>query len=60
GPARVLIDKAKAVCTTCEVRDTCLQWALVHNQDSGVWGGHSEDERRSLMRRADRSRRAEN
>jgi len=40
------------------VRDTCLQWAMEHNQDSGVWGGLSEDERRSLKRRAARARRA--
>ncbi|WP_084104938.1 WhiB family transcriptional regulator [Demequina sp. NBRC 110056] len=58
GPALVQIEKAKAVCNTCEVRDTCLQWAMEHNQDSGVWGGLSEDERRSLKRRAARARRA--
>ena len=35
----------------------CLQWALDNNQDSGVWGGMSEEERRSLKRRAARARR---
>ena len=58
GPALVQIEKAKAVCNGCGVRDTCLQWAMEHNQDSGVWGGLSEDERRSLKRRAARARRA--
>ena len=51
-------DDAKAVCRTCEVQAVCLQWALDNNQDSGVWGGMSEEERRSLRRRAARARRA--
>jgi len=29
-----------------------------NNQDSGVWGGMSEEDRRSLKRRAARARRA--
>jgi WhiB family transcriptional regulator, redox-sensing transcriptional regulator len=33
------------------VMDSCLQWALESGQDSGVWGGLSEDERRALKRR---------
>ena len=36
----------------------CLQWAIDNNQDAGVWGGMSEEERRSLKRRAARARRA--
>lgn len=58
GPALVQIEKAKTVCNSCTVREVCLQWAMEHNQDSGVWGGLSEDERRSLKRRAARARRA--
>jgi WhiB family redox-sensing transcriptional regulator len=58
GPAVVQIDAAKAVCTSCEVVDTCLKWAMENNQDSGVWGGLSEDERRALKRRTARARRA--
>ena len=58
GPALLQIDEAKAVCRTCEVMDTCLQWALESGQDAGVWGGMSEDERRALKRRAARARRA--
>ncbi len=30
---------------------SCLQWALESGQDSGVWGGMSEDERRAIKRR---------
>ena len=58
GPALQQIDEAKAVCRRCPVVDTCLKWALESGQDSGVWGGLSEDERRSLKRRTARARRA--
>jgi WhiB family redox-sensing transcriptional regulator len=58
GPAVDQIEKAKAVCGRCSVTETCLQYALETNQDSGVWGGLSEDERRALKRRAARARRA--
>src|SRR5690606_28113163 len=58
GPAVDQIEKAKAVCATCTVTEVCLQYALETNQDSGVWGGLSEDERRALKRRAARARRA--
>ncbi|GBL23139.1 transcriptional regulator WhiB1 [Clavibacter sp.] len=40
----------------CIVRQDCLQWALESGQDSGVWGGLSEDERRAMKRRAARNR----
>jgi WhiB family redox-sensing transcriptional regulator len=58
GPAVDQIDKAKAVCGRCTVTEICLQYALETGQDSGVWGGLSEDERRALKRRAARARRA--
>ena len=46
------VDQAKAVCRRCEVRDDCLASAMHSDQDSGVWGGLSDDERRALKRRA--------
>lgn len=58
GPAVTQIQEAKQVCQRCEVMTTCLSWALETGQDSGVWGGLSEDERRSLKRRRARQRRA--
>ncbi|MEE1795746.1 WhiB family transcriptional regulator [Streptomyces sp. BE308] len=54
GPALVQTEDAKAVCATCPVREQCLQWALENGQDSGVWGGMGEDERRALKRRTRR------
>lgn len=58
GPAIAQAAEAKAVCASCTVKDTCLQWAIDNNQDSGVWGGMSEDERRAYKRRNARVRRA--
>ena len=57
GPTLLQIEEAKAVCRSCPVVDTCLQWALESGQDAGVWGGMSEDERRALKRRTARARR---
>lgn len=50
GYALVQIDKAKQVCGECPVAEPCLQYALDTNQDSGIWGGTSEEERRSIRR----------
>lgn len=58
GPALDQIDKAKEVCARCSVTEMCLQYALESHEDSGVWGGLSEDERRALKRRATAARRA--
>lgn len=56
GPALLQIAEAKAVCERCPVITECLNWALETGQDAGVWGGLSEDERRSLKRRRARAR----
>ncbi|TDD84743.1 WhiB family transcriptional regulator [Actinomadura rubrisoli] len=56
GPAILQIEEAKQVCKRCDVTDACLRWALGSGQDSGVWGGMGEDERRALKRRTARAR----
>ncbi|EPD32711.1 WhiB family transcriptional regulator [Propionimicrobium lymphophilum] len=56
GPALAQVEEAKKVCMRCDVREECLQWALENGQDHGVWGGTSEDERRSMKRRAARTK----
>jgi len=50
GPAVDQIESAKAVCRSCPVSDSCLQFAFETNQEAGVWGGKDEDERRRLRR----------
>jgi WhiB family redox-sensing transcriptional regulator len=44
------IESAKAVCRACEVQAMCLEFALATNQEAGVWGGTSEEERRKLRK----------
>ncbi|MHB8293287.1 MAG: WhiB family transcriptional regulator [Acidimicrobiales bacterium] len=50
GQALVQIEAAKAVCRQCEARPACLEFALATNQESGVWGGASEEERRRMRK----------
>ena len=41
---------AKKICTTCEVKAQCLEYALQNDERFGIWGGLSERERRRLRR----------
>lgn len=42
--------RAKAVCAACPVLQACLDHALRHREDFGVWGGATEHERRRMPR----------
>ena len=42
--------EAKKICTGCEVRAECLEYALSNDERFGIWGGLSERERRRLRR----------
>jgi len=44
--------EAKRICSTCDVRSECLEYALEHDERFGIWGGLSERERRRVKRRA--------
>jgi len=57
GPAEHQIKQAKSICARCPVKDACLSFAIETNQEYGIWGGTTEDERR-VLRRAWRARRA--
>jgi WhiB family redox-sensing transcriptional regulator len=50
GLALDQIAAAKAVCNACVAQSACLEFALVTNQESGIWGGTSEEERRKLRK----------
>jgi WhiB family redox-sensing transcriptional regulator len=51
GNALVQIDNAKEVCGECPSAQGCLDFALDTNQDSGIWGGLTEEERRVIRRK---------
>jgi WhiB family transcriptional regulator, redox-sensing transcriptional regulator len=42
--------EAKRICSGCDVRAECLDYALAHDERFGIWGGLSERERRRLRR----------
>ena len=54
------INMALEIYSGCKVSSECLDYALESNQRSGIWGGTTEKERRSLRRRwlAERKRTA--
>jgi WhiB family transcriptional regulator, redox-sensing transcriptional regulator len=41
-------EQAKAICSTCCVREPCLQYALRIREPHGIWGGLNEVERRAM------------
>lgn len=56
GPSRdERVRRAKEVCADCPVIDACRQHALEVQEQYGVWGGLSEEERLVLLNRGRRS-----
>lgn len=43
--------EAKLVCKQCSVKSECLNYALTHDESSGIWGGLTERERSRLKER---------
>ncbi len=39
---------AKRICANCPVKAPCLEYALYHHINHGIWGGTSERERRRI------------
>jgi WhiB family transcriptional regulator, redox-sensing transcriptional regulator len=50
GPALEQIETAQRICTACLVSEECLEFALATNQEAGIWGGTTEEERRKLRK----------
>jgi WhiB family redox-sensing transcriptional regulator len=42
----------KRICAMCEVTAECLAYALKNDERYGIWGGHTENERRQLRRQS--------
>ena len=49
------VEAAQRVCRACTVREECLEYALLHRIEQGVWGGASERERRRILRQRRRA-----
>ncbi len=43
---------AKAYCAVCTVAGECADYALDAREHFGIWGGASEKQRRSILRRS--------
>lgn len=41
---------AKRICRGCLVINQCRDWALLHHEHSGVWGGLSVEDRKAIWR----------
>ena len=41
--------RAKAICSQCDVRQDCLEFALRVREPHGIWGGLTEAERRRRL-----------
>lgn len=56
-PDSFFIDKggsplpAKRICSRCDVKAECLEYALDTRQPHGIWGGKTVRERKRLLRR---------
>lgn len=44
---RIREDEAKRICSTCGVRNECLDYALQTKEPYGIWGGLTELERKA-------------
>lgn len=50
------VETAKALCTTCPIRRSCLEGALLRREPWGVWGGHLLHQGVAIPRKPPRGR----
>jgi WhiB family redox-sensing transcriptional regulator len=43
-------DMAKIICDQCPLKQACGQWAIETNENFGVYGGLTPDERRKIIK----------
>jgi WhiB family transcriptional regulator, redox-sensing transcriptional regulator len=41
-------NKTKSFCDGCQVKRSCLAYALFYKEEDGIWGGMTPDERKSM------------
>jgi WhiB family redox-sensing transcriptional regulator len=46
----LLAQPAKEICNFCPVQLACLDYALEHHIDDGIWGGTTRNQRRRIRR----------
>lgn len=51
-PSEEESEVALQMCRECLVREECLEYALEHNIEFGIWGGMTEAERRTLRKKS--------
>jgi WhiB family redox-sensing transcriptional regulator len=51
GNSRRVVATARKVCDTCPVKQECLDYAIQHHEEHGVWGGMIKSERRAYAKR---------
>lgn len=49
---------ATSICSQCEVRAECLEYAVSNDIRHGIWGGMSDNDRRRISRERKRARQA--
>lgn len=45
------VQQAREICSGCEVKNDCLEYAIDKKSEHGTWGGYTEDEIRVIRRK---------
>jgi WhiB family transcriptional regulator, redox-sensing transcriptional regulator len=53
--AQKQIARAKVICAECRVRRECLEFAVTRDQNYGIWGGTTPEDRQRARRRKRRA-----
>jgi WhiB family redox-sensing transcriptional regulator len=48
-------EPAKVICSSCDVKRECLEYALRYRIEHGIWGAKTPEERALILRRRGRA-----
>jgi len=48
---RLMVSTAKEVCGRCPLQNECADYGLAANEDFGIWGGLTAEDRKTLKRK---------